>query len=276
MKTLLMTIVTALALTLSTLAQVPTETPVSSDSTTSSAAVEEPVTTTDDQPPVEDYPPVEEVAPQPAHDTTPPPNKAMGLLVAACCVTMLLALAACVMGVMNRREISALKQALADNLDQTDTNIKKLAEETARHVNGLNDRLHATQRTIRQNNIAATPPQHRSRAAAAPQLPTVLYLAKPDENNCFSRIADHFELGNSIFELRTSDGLHGTFTVIDRDDVHRFALMMPTENLTKACDGEGIQRAAGMTRIVTDQPGTAVLDNGQWRIVEKAVIHYTA
>ena len=62
--------------------------------------------------------------------------------------------------------------------------------------------------------------------------------------------------------------------VIDNRDVHHFALMMPTENLMRACTGNAIQMANGKTRIVTDRPGEAQLDNGKWRITLKANIHY--
>ena len=84
-----------------------------------------------------------------------------------------------------------------------------------------------------------------------------------------------FERGNSIFQLSTSDGKNGTFIVIDNDEVHRLALMMPTENLTRACTGNNIQVSNGKNRIVTDTAGRASLENGRWRIVTMAAIHYT-
>ena len=84
------------------------------------------------------------------------------------------------------------------------------------------------------------------------------------------------ERGNSIFQLSTTDGTTGSFIVIDDDEVNRLALMMPTENLTRACTGNNIQVSGGMRRIVTDTAGRAVLDNGRWRIVTPAKIHYEA
>ena len=62
--------------------------------------------------------------------------------------------------------------------------------------------------------------------------------------------------------------------VIDNADAQRFALMMPTDNLTRACTGSGIQVSTGKTGIVTDTPGEATFDNGVWRITRKAIIHY--
>lgn len=101
-----------------------------------------------------------------------------------------------------------------------------------------------------------------------------IYLGKADAQGCFVHVSECFELGNSLFELTTTDSRQGTFVVIDNTNVHRFALMMPTENLICACSGESIQISTGKKRIVTDRPGEAVCEQGVWRITRKAAIHY--
>ena len=106
--------------------------------------------------------------------------------------------------------------------------------------------------------------------------PKRLFLPKPDANDYFIRTTEVVEIGNSIFELSTNDGVTGTFKVIDNPEVHQFALMMPTENLVRACTGKGIQISNGKTRIVTDREGTARLENGRWHVAVKAIIHYEA
>ena len=106
--------------------------------------------------------------------------------------------------------------------------------------------------------------------------PKRLYLTKPDANDYFIRTTEVVEIGNSVFELTTNDGITGTFKVIDNPEVHQFALMMPTENLVRACTGKGIQISNGKTRIVTDREGTARLENGRWHVAVKAIIHYEA
>ena len=100
-----------------------------------------------------------------------------------------------------------------------------------------------------------------------------LFMNKPDEDDNFTHVSDTFEPGNSIYVLTTFDGQHGTFEVIDKPEVHRFALMMPAENLIRACSGNAIQIPNG-TRIVTDRPGEAEFIDGLWHIVVKAIIHY--
>ena len=86
-------------------------------------------------------------------------------------------------------------------------------------------------------------------------------------------MVEEFEPGNSIYVLTTFDGKHGKFEVIDKPEVHRFALMMPAENLIRACSGNAIQIPNG-SRIVTDRAGEAELTDGKWHVVVKAIIHY--
>lgn len=109
---------------------------------------------------------------------------------------------------------------------------------------------------------------------STPVSPQVFYMSRPDSNGCFMRASVTFEAGNSIFRLVTTDGQTATFEVIDDQNVHRIALMMPTENLTVACVGESIQLSHGKRRIVTDAPGEAVLECGKWHITRRATIHY--
>lgn len=104
--------------------------------------------------------------------------------------------------------------------------------------------------------------------------PRILFMAKPDENDNFSRSSSAYEPGNSIFELTTMDGKSGSFTVINKTEAHKLALLMPGDSLTRACSGNNIMSSAGKTRVVTDRAGRAQLENGKWHIVVKAIVHY--
>ncbi|MBR6249404.1 MAG: hypothetical protein IKQ89_10490 [Muribaculaceae bacterium] len=175
-----------------------------------------------------------------------------------------------------QREVRQLHEATKRTFDKGNKDLQKLTEEMVRRINATKKELEKTELPT-----ATIPPPAAVPAAPVPMRdpdkpkpPRKLYLAKPDDSGCFDRVADRFELGNSIFLLTTFDGINGTFTVIDNADVHRFAMMMPSENLMRACEGDAIQRADGKTRIVTDDPGTARFDNGQWRVINKARIHY--
>lgn len=196
-------------------------------------------------------------------------------------ILALLALGGLAMAWLTRSELNKLRRATRSELEATNENMQQLANDVSQHVKSLLQRvgnIEANQRVMKPRQVVhreetVTP---QPQAKAEQREVRTYYLSKPDENDCFNRASDGFELGNSLFVLTTEDGTHGTFQVIDNRDVHRFALMMPGENLTRACSGNAIQMSAGMSRIVTDRPGEAVLDNGQWRIIVKAIIHYEA
>lgn len=230
---------------------------------------------------VEEMPSITATAPAQEEPATQAPQQSSGLgwLVLACGLTALVAIGAGVMAYLSRRELAEFKETMYAELENTDKNMHQLAEESAREVNILRDalRTHLTRVTDGSKATAVGTLSSTRQSATTPSRQVTLqtlYLAKPDAKDCFTRATEHFELGNSLFMLTTADGTRGTFVVIDNADAQRFALMMPTENLTRACTGTGIQVSTGKTAIVTDAPGEATYDNGVWRITRKAVIHY--
>lgn len=120
----------------------------------------------------------------------------------------------------------------------------------------------------------AAPATHKP----APRIsqPRVIYLSQANSEGVFLRADARYNPGNSIFKLVTTDGYSGTYSVIDDSEVHNLALMMPTDFLINACSGRNLQLSHGATGIVTDSTGTAVFEDGRWRVARKAQIHYTA
>lgn len=193
----------------------------------------------------------------------------------------LLALGGLAMAWLTRSELNKLRRATRSELETTNENMQQLANDVSQHVKALLQRvgnIEANQHVMKPRQVSRRDELKVEAPAKRDEQPTkkTYYLSKPDDNDCFNRVSEEFELGNSLFVLTTADGIHGTYQVIDNRDVHRFALMMPTENLTRACSGNAIQMSAGMSRIITDRPGEAQFDNGQWRVIVKAIIHYEA
>ena len=162
-------------------------------------------------------------------------------------------------------EVNALKVAFKKGQEEMQHEVDRLSRE----VEALKSELKQAQRVPSPAVAVAHKPQ-----PAREQFPKRLYLTRPDERGMFMGVSRDFEPGNSIFELTTPDGRTGTFKVIDDAEVHHLALMMPTENLTRACTGDNIQVSGGMRRIVTEAPGKAVCENGAWRVTEMARISY--
>lgn len=195
----------------------------------------------------------------------------------------LLGLAAGALGlaIMGRKDAAAARKQHEGELEELKTSVEKEHENLQDALRRMEQRiieLERQQATASGGTAAATvskPNALRQRQASRSAGPQTFYLTRPDEHGFFMSASNTFERGNSIFQLSTSDGKNGTFIVIDNDEVHRLALMMPTENLTRACTGNNIQVSNGKNRIVTDTAGRATLENGRWRIVTMAAIHYT-
>ena len=174
-------------------------------------------------------------------------------------------------------QIKKLKEEKNHEIAAVKTALKQRNEEVSQHLKSLSAQLAQVEERLSQREATQSVPQQKPKAAA-PQKPkamtTEFFVSRADEGGFFSSVSSRMEPGNSIFRLSTADGVNATFEVICDAGVHQLALMMPTENLTRACTGENIQISAGKTRIVCDAPGTAKKEGNRWRIVKPAVIHY--
>ena len=174
-------------------------------------------------------------------------------------------------------QIKKLKEEKNHEIAALKTALKQRNEEVSQHLKSLSAQLAPVEERISRRVATPSVPQQKPKAAAPqkPQaMPSEFFVSRADEGGFFSSVSSRMEPGNSIFRLSTADGVNATFEVICDAGVHQLALMMPTENLTRACTGENIQISAGKTRIVCDAPGTAKKEGNRWRIVKPAVIHY--
>ena len=203
----------------------------------------------------------------------------------------LLGLCSLLIALSNRGKINEMRRSFAREIDRTNANLQEFSTDAADQMKALSIRLTGKQpRNLQEAPAIDEPideePQQDVVESVAPVEDVQdqeeveeegevmnLFMSKPDENDDFTRVSDDLEPGNSIYVLTTFDGQHGTFEVIDKPEVHRFALMMPAENLLRACSGNAIQIPNG-NRIVTDRSGEAEFINGKWHIVVKAIIHY--
>lgn len=120
---------------------------------------------------------------------------------------------------------------------------------------------------------AATP----STAATRRPLPDqkkVIYLGRANSRGIFIRADRQPVAGQSMFRLSTSDGMTGTYSVIDSEDTWESALLAPEEMLANACTGRNLRDTRGAVSIVTEHSGTAIFEGGCWRVARKAQISY--
>ena len=197
----------------------------------------------------------------------------------------LLGLCALLTALSNRGKVKEMERRFAREIDRTNANLQEFSTDAADQMKALSIRMTGKRFPIHEETVAEEAPEAPEaneqeeveepveEPVVASAEPMTLFMGKPDENDDFTRVSDEMEQGNSIYVLDTQDGLHGTFEVIDKPEVHRFALMMPADNLIRACSGNAIQIPSG-NRIVTDRAGEAEFVNGKWHVVVKAIIHY--
>ncbi len=217
--------------------------------------------------------PVAQPAAQPADDG--------GSMLVHAAMVILMLVCSVIVWVLARRMVDKSHNeqlaALQASNEQMQQRCKQL-EDAMRQLDANMRAALASQPAGRQHTAA--PAAKRKAATPEPKaepVPVTLYLPRPDATGTFASASSAIERGNSIFVLTTTQGsTTGTFEVIPDAEVHRMALMMPTETLTRACTGDDIQVSAGKRAIVTDKPGQAHLDTatGKWQVTVLANIHY--
>lgn len=102
----------------------------------------------------------------------------------------------------------------------------------------------------------------------------VIYLGRVNSKGIFVRADRRVSLGNTIYRLDTDDGVVGTFRVAHNEAVEEMALMEPLELLSGGCVAKDLGATDGVTRIITETPGTAIFENGYWRVLRPSKIRY--
>lgn len=193
-------------------------------------------------------------------------------------------------------EINELRRRLQNEEGKSATlgmELEKLKLERTRlegQVESLREELHAAQSAA--SAAAAAPlrepvrePRREPQTERQPKKETVsdseqkpilkvIYLGRANNRGIFVRADRRINAGNTIYRLDTNDGLVGTFHVVDEPEVVDVALTNPDEYLGNGCVADDLNDTAGVTRIITESAGTAIFENGYWKILRKTRIRY--
>lgn len=130
--------------------------------------------------------------------------------------------------------------------------------------------------------VAPVAPQPAPAPAPAPEsehptkngMPNIIYLGRANKQGLFVRADRRLTQGASIYRLDTSDGLVGTFHVVNHPEVVKFALANPVDNLERGCVADDLTATAGVTGIATESAGTAIFEGGCWKVLRKSRIRF--
>lgn len=188
-----------------------------------------------------------------------------------------------------RQAIASYKEKLAAHED-VERDLKAREQEHVRREQQLLARIADLEEKLRKAETrsyrepAPAPAPVQSAPAAAPVQPKaapvqeeilhVIYLGRANSRGIFVRADRRLSPGNTIYRLDTEDGLVGTFHVVDNPAVTAIALEHPLEMLSGGCSAIDIEDTVGATSIVTESSGTAIFENGYWKVLRKSSIRY--
>ena len=183
-----------------------------------------------------------------------------------------------------RQAIASYKEKLAAHED-AERELKAREQEHVRReqqllarIADLEEKLRkAETRSYREAAPAPAPapaPVQPKPAPAQEEILHVIYLGRANSRGIFVRADRRLSPGNTIYRLDTEDGLVGTFHVVDNPAVTAIALEHPLEMLSGGCSAIDIEDTVGATSIVTESSGTAIFENGYWKVLRKSSIRY--
>ena len=184
-------------------------------------------------------------------------------------------------------EIASLSKKI-ETLNSQNAGLKKNLEALTAEVGALRTRLGAATKALESAQAVVASAKAATAPAAAPAAPVqpaasqpaasaplrTIYLGKVNSKGIFIRADRSLSVGNSVYRLDTADGFSGSFRVASDPTVWEMALLTPRETLSGGCVADNLEDTAGMEKIVNDAAGTAIFDNGCWKVLRKAKIHY--
>ena len=100
-----------------------------------------------------------------------------------------------------------------------------------------------------------------------------IYLGRANRQRIFLRADRQFVPGKSIYRLTTGNELTGSFVVDSNPSIVAWVSLDPMTALGGACEVPTFAVPGGIKRIVTDSPGTAIFEDGCWKVLRPAAVH---
>ena len=159
-------------------------------------------------------------------------------------------------------------------LDEARSEIARLragASETKRPVK--DDAFRAIAATVASQATTA-PRREKTVEKAQPKVISEIFLGRANPKGLFVRGDRRPNPDHTIYRLDTKDGIVGTFRFADTPEAFAVAISNPLHFLAGGCVSENFEEAEGAARIITEAPGTAILENGCWKVLRKSKIRF--
>lgn len=159
----------------------------------------------------------------------------------------------------SQRELNQRLNNLADKTNRIESSVGSVRQDMRNR-----DRVIEQRPPVSPYGAPAQPVQ--------PKRPTEFYLSMPSPDGSWSEVSTVNTQGQCLYILNSPDGVNGAFRVINEPIAIQMILMGVGKYLNPVCRVSNT--ASQVSGIVTDEPGTAVFENGVWRMTKKAVVHY--
>lgn len=167
-----------------------------------------------------------------------------------------------------KRKVGKLEDKV-DELTAENTRLKAEIERRNREA------AYAPKNTVPEDTIVSP---SRPQAEAAPREPRhelkEIYLGRVNSKGLFVRADRQLSPGHSVYRLATNNGLTGTFTVVEDPMMQQMALEEPGKWLAGGCVAKDLFDTEGRIAIRNEAAGTAIFEDGAWRVMRKAKIRY--
>lgn len=184
-------------------------------------------------------------------------------------------------------EDTRMREKYAENLAAKSEEIRSLTRQLsdmellAADLKEENRRLKAELEKLRNREMQtrpATPTQRPQASSAHTSAGTgsvyEVFLGRVNARGIFVRADRHLVDGQSIYKLTTTNGISGTFSVIENPMLDEMLMSDPDKWLAGGCVAKDLYDTAGRYAVLTETPGTAVFKDGAWRVERKARIRY--
>lgn len=180
------------------------------------------------------------------------------------------------------RQIQSLLEPYEDRIQELERHLiqlnkrveslEQLIEAHSSHPIEISTDKEMKETVAAQTSIVNSAPTDIQTEGKAPQH-RILFMTAPNDEGVFAGSSETEQVGKSIYQLSTTDGVHGTFIMLDTPDAIATAMISVSQFVKTACKVQG-NLSPYPQQIQTLEEGTAVLENDSWRITNKAIVKF--
>lgn len=167
--------------------------------------------------------------------------------------------------------VDALRSQLAESRKSESDALDRLAVMTdrVRKLEQELSQLKQEKETLKSQKPASAVSQASTPVASSTRQ---IYLGRANQQRIFLRADRQFVAGKTIYRLVSGNELTGSFVVEDDPSVVEYVSLDPQTALAGACEVPTFAVGA-FSKIVTDTPGTAIFEDGCWKVLRPAAVH---